>query len=347
MVMMERFGSSANRVMSIMKSFQIPVRSVQLGDKLLVITDDAMDPLIWQCMMAAINEKGGEAVLCMWPRLPRHFADVPQMAIEAARGADVIVALTTTAMSNSTPGSRAMRQACGGPMWLMEELTVEILCDGGGRTSMADIEEICALGRKVGEFQDKGKKIRVQADNGTDLTAEIGGLEPGFFANWWGRIPFGRNQKNGKLAGGTWPWGEAHVEPVPGTANGKVVWEVTAQYPPGRWKHPVTLVIENGRCVDIQGKTEAAQVREFITKYGDENSWLVGGEISVGLNKLCQKDNDSVREWKKHYGAMHFGIGHGADRGKVNSILRLEGITDYITITIDDTVVCEKGQFKI
>jgi hypothetical protein len=34
-------------------------------------------------------------------------------------------------------------------------------------------------------------------------------------------------------------------------------------------------------------------------------------------------------------------------RGKINSILRLEGITDYITITIDDTVVCEKGVFKI
>jgi len=106
MVMMERFGSSPNRVMSIMKSFQIPVRSVQPGDKLMVSTDDAMDAVIWQCMMAAINEKGGEAVLCMWPRLPRHFADVPQMAIEAARGADVIVARTTTAMINSTPGSR-------------------------------------------------------------------------------------------------------------------------------------------------------------------------------------------------------------------------------------------------
>ena len=114
-----------------------------------------------------------------------------------------------------------------------------------------------------------------------------------------------------------------------------------------RWKHPVTLIIENGRCVDIQGKTEADQVRDFIAKYGDENSWLVGGEISIGLNKLCQKNNDSVREWKKHYGAMHFGVGHGADRGKINSILRLEGITDKITMTIDDTVVCEKGRFKI
>src|SRR4029450_4156558 len=160
MVMMERFGSPASRIMSVMKSCQMPVRSVQPGDKLLVITDDAMDPLIWQCMMAAINEKGGEAMLCMWPRLPRHFADVPQMAIEAARGADVIVALTTTAMSHSPPASRAMRQACGGPMWLMEELTVEILTDGGGRTSMKDIEDIWELGGQVGELEDNGKKIR-------------------------------------------------------------------------------------------------------------------------------------------------------------------------------------------
>jgi hypothetical protein len=34
----------------------------------------------------------------------------------------------------------------------MEQLTVEILTDGGGRTSMKDIEEIGTLGRKVGEL---------------------------------------------------------------------------------------------------------------------------------------------------------------------------------------------------
>jgi len=82
MVMMERFGSPATRLMSVMKSFQVPVRSVQRGDRVLVITDDAMDPLVWQGAMAAINEKGGEPVLCMWPRLDHHFADPPQMAIE-------------------------------------------------------------------------------------------------------------------------------------------------------------------------------------------------------------------------------------------------------------------------
>jgi hypothetical protein len=99
--------------------------------------------------------------------------------------------------------------------------------------------------------------------------------------------------------------------------------------------------------VDIQGKTEAEQVRWFLETYGDENSWLVGGEISIGLNKLCQPNADSVRSWKKHYGAMHFGIGHGADRGKINSVLRLEGITDKITMIVDDRVVCEKGKILV
>ena len=46
MVMMERFGSPATRLMSVMKSFQVPVRSIQPGDRILVITDDAMDPLV-------------------------------------------------------------------------------------------------------------------------------------------------------------------------------------------------------------------------------------------------------------------------------------------------------------
>ena len=347
MVMMERFGSPASRIISVMKSLQVPVRSVQPGDKLLVITDDAMDPIVWQAMMAAINEKGGEAVLCMWPRLPHHFADPPQMAIEAARGADVIVALTTTAMSNASPGARAMRAANKSRMWLMEELTVEILVEGGGRANMAEIEEICDLGRRVGEIYDRGKRIRIQSDAGTDLTAEIGGMPAGFYAKWWGEIPFGRNPETGRLGGGTWPGGEAHVEPVPGTANGVVVWEITAQFPPGRWRNPVTVTIKDGRVVDIQGKTEAEQVRWFLETYGDENSWLVGGEISIGLSKLCQPDADSVRSWKKHYGALHFGIGHGADRNKINSVLRLEGIIDKITLVIDDTVVCDKGKILV
>ena len=192
MVMMERFGSPATRLMSVMKSFQVPVRSIQPGDRILVITDDAMDPLIWHGAMAAINEKGGEPVMCMWPRLDHHFADPPQMAIEAARGADAIFALTTTALSDAFAGSRAMRKACGGPMCLMEDMTVEILTEGGGRANLDQVNEISALGRRVGEVYDRGKRVHIKSEAGTELMAQIGEMPPSYHADRWGRIPFGR-----------------------------------------------------------------------------------------------------------------------------------------------------------
>jgi aminopeptidase len=55
-----------------------------------------------------------------------------------------------------------------------------------------------------------------------------------------------------------------------------------------------------------------------------------------------------MRNDKKAYGAMHFGIGHGADRGQVKSTLRLEGIARRVTFVVDDNkVICEDGRFKV
>jgi hypothetical protein len=55
-----------------------------------------------------------------------------------------------------------------------------------------------------------------------------------------------------------------------------------------------------------------------------------------------------MRNDKKAFGAMHFGIGHGADRGVAKSTLRLEGIAARVTIVVDDDkVICDNGQFKV
>ena len=45
---------------------------------------------------------------------------------------------------------------------------------------------------------------------------------------------------------------------------------------------------------------------------------------------------------------MHFGIGHGADRGQINSVLRLEGIIDNVSIAVDDkTVISDNGKILV
>jgi hypothetical protein len=352
MVMAERYGIPSTKLISLMTAWQVPFRNVQKGDRLLVMTDDAMDPMVWQSAMAALHERGAEVTLALYPRRTYHCADPSAMAVSAARQADVVVALTTTALNSGTPGLRMIRAEGGGtgntPIWLMEETTVEILTEGGGRATLEDLRQICDLQRRIGEIYDKGKKIHVTSPAGSDLVAEISGMPAGHFAHRWGEMPFERNAKTGKLGGGTWPFGEIHIEPVPGTANGKIVWDTTAHFPSGPWRDPVTLTIKDGKVVGIDGGAEADQVRWYLETHGDENSWRVGGEIAVGTNHRCWPPMGLMRNDKKSFGAMHFGIGHGADRGQVNSKLRLEGIARRVTFVVDDNkVICENGQFKV
>jgi leucyl aminopeptidase (aminopeptidase T) len=352
MVMTERYGIPTSKIIGLMSSWQVPFRNVKQADRFLILTDDAMDPLVWQSAMAAIKERGGEVTLALYPRRSYHCADPSPMAVAAAKEADVVIALTTTALNSGTPGLRAIRAEGGGsgrtPIWLMEESTVEVLTEGGGRATLEDVQQMCDLQRRIGEVYDKSKKIRVTSKSGSDLVADISGMPPGHFAERWGKLPFERDPKTGRLGSGTWPFGEIHVEPVPGTANGTIVWDTTSHYPPGLWREPVALTIKDGRIVSIDGSAEADQVRWYLETYGDENSWFVGGEIAVGTNHRCWAPMGLMRNDKKSFGAMHFGIGHGADRGKVNSKLRLEGITRRVTFVVDDNkVVCEEGKFKV
>ncbi|RMH50443.1 MAG: hypothetical protein D6686_06270 [Alphaproteobacteria bacterium] len=346
-----RYGTPTTRLVSMLKSFEYPFRNVRPGDRFLILTDDQMDPLIWQAMMGALHARGAEACLCLYPRRAYHCADPSPMAIGAAREADVVIALTTTALNSGTPGLRSIRSEGGAkgrtPIWLWEEITQEILIDGGGACTEEEVLEMCALQRRMGEICDAGRTIRVTTPAGTDLVAEIGGYPPGALARRWGAIPFERDPETGRfgLSPGTWPFGEFHVEPVPGTANGVVVWDHTGQFPPGNWFEPVRLVIRDGRVVEISGGHEAEQIRRYLEAHGDENSLLVGGEISIGTNRRCPPRSGNMRSEKKRYGAMHFGIGHGADRGVVVSRLRLEGICDRVTMIVDDQhVIARDGQ---
>ena len=338
MELISRYGTPSTRLISLLKSLEYPLRNVKKGDKFVILTDDLMDPLIWQATMALLNSRGAEALLCLYPRRAYHCADPSPLAISAAKEADVIIALTTTALNSGTPGLRPLRPEGGKgkiPVWLWEEMNQEILCEGGGACTPEEIDEMCGMHFRIGTIYDNGKEIHVTSPSGTDLTADISGYPPNFLANRWAKAPFRRNPETDRLGPGTWPVGEHHVEPLPDSANGVVVWDQTAHFPPGQWHEPVRLTIEKGWVVDIKGGHEARLIREYLDRYGDENSRRVGGEIAIGTNRRCLPYSGCMRSEKKRYGAMHFGIGHGSDRNLVNSVLRLEGIVDRVTIVVD------------
>jgi hypothetical protein len=339
------------RIVDLVSAWDVPLENVGAGDKFCIFTDTAMDPLVWQSAMAALKARGAESMLCMWPRLRYHNDDPPLMGIEAARQADVIMALTSTALNSGTPGLRSLRGAGGGTgnktIWLMEQLTAEIMLRGGGSVTKDELLEICDINRRVGAVYDKGKRVRVMSQHGMDISVEIGEYPPGALANRWGKVPFQRSPE-GKIGFGTWPYGEVHFEPKPGSANGTVVWDTTAHHPEGLWREPVILTVKDGRVTSVDGGAEAAEVRWYLETFGDENSYNLGGEISLGTNKKCPPYTGEMRSEKKRYGAMHFGIGHGADLSLNNSVLRMEGIISRVTIIVDDDiVVCQDGQILV
>src|SRR4030095_10796455 len=125
MVMAERYGIPSTKIISLMSSWQVPFRNVQKGDRLLIMTDDAMDPMVWQSAMASLQERGAEVTLALYPRRIYHCGDPSAMAVSAAKEADAVVALTTTALNSGTPGLRAIRAEGGGagrtPVWVVEK----------------------------------------------------------------------------------------------------------------------------------------------------------------------------------------------------------------------------------
>ena len=194
MVLVERYGIPSTRIVSVVDAFQYPFRNVRDGDRILIMTDDAMDPMVWQAAMTVIKIMGGDPVLCLYPRRPTTMTTHPPAAMEAARGTDVIVALATTALNSGTPGLKHIREIGGGatgktPVWLMEEITAEILTEGGGRARTEDIEEIVDLGRRIGEVYDKATRIHITSKGGTDVTPIYQACRPATMRNAGDKFP--------------------------------------------------------------------------------------------------------------------------------------------------------------
>ena len=101
----------------------------------------------------------------------------------------------------------------------------------------------------------------------------------------------------------------------------------------------------------IDGKNEAVLYPRLSQETNGDEKFLgaLAERAAIGTNKNCPAGTGSTCAARKNdWGAMHFGIGHGADRHQMNSKLRLEGIVDRVTVVVDDkVVVCDKGQIKV
>lgn len=327
------------KMIEIMKTIRIPLElNAKPGDKILIVTDTRMDPMLWHAMAAAANELNMEPTVAIMTPRKAHGYDPTSLIKNAAHDPDLglLVYLTSTAMAHAPLTDELL--TLGKRFILMEELTPDMMLPEG--PAGADYVAMNELGQKVAKLFTEGKRVRVQSDKGTDLTASIEGRSGRAVT---AKIPVMRASGGGGCA---FPDGEAHVCPLEGTGEGVIVFDLTA-HSVGFLKEPIRLTVEKGMVTKIEGGSEAAKWQEIFEKYGDPNSYNSPAEIAIGLNPNVTPTG-SMRTDKKLYGATHIGVGDTVVLGGTcHAKLRLEGVIKEPLITIDGRIVTQGGKILV
>lgn len=329
----------SQKLIEIAKVFQKPLKlNAKAGDKVLIMTDTQMDPLLWQGLATAASCLDMEPVVTIMTPRAHHAANPASAVMHAAMDpeVDLVVYLTSTAMAHA-PITEDLVNAKK-KFILMEELTVDMLKPGG--PAWADYEGMNRIGQKIAKVYTEGNTVRVTCPNGTDLTASIKGRPGRSIAG----MPLALHP--GKGGGCAFPDGEAHVCPVEGTGEGRVVFDLTA-HSVGALKEPIILIVEKGIVTRIEGGHQAQIWRSILEKANDSGSYNCPAEISIGLNKNVVPTG-SMRTDKKMYGTSHIGVGDSVVLGGTcHAKLRLEGVIRHPEISVDGQLLTKGGRILL
>lgn len=308
------------------------------GDRILIITDTAMDWRLAAALRMAAADLGIEPIVATITPRETHSTNPPDAICRAALdpSIDLTIYLTSTAMAHATLTDDFIDHQKR--FILMEELTAEMLSpDGPGS---ADYHALNRLGQKIAGVFGAGREVTVTCPNGTNLTARIDERAGRSIAG----LPLAMRPGGG--GGCAFPDGEAHVCPVEQSGNGRIVFDLTA-HSVGRLDEPMVLTVENGWVTSIEGGRAAAKWNEILARFEDPNNLNCPAEIAIGLNPRVTPTG-LMRTDKKMYGAVHIGMGDTiALGGTCHARLRLEGVISKPVVTVDGQELTRDGDILI
>lgn len=329
----------SQKLIELVKVFKTPLElNAKAGDTILIMTDTQMDPLLWQGLASAASALDMEPVVTVMTPRAHHAANPATPAMHAALDpeVDLVVYLTSTAMAHAKITEDLVE--AGKKFILMEELTLEMLRPGG--PAWVDYQAMNRLGQAIAKIYTAGNTVRVKCPNGTDLTVSIAGRPGRSIAG----MPLALHP--GKGGGCAFPDGEAHVCPVEGTGEGRVVFDLTA-HSVGALREPMILTIEKGMVTKIEGGQQAETWRRILERAGDAGSYNCPAEVSIGLNRNVTPTG-SMRTDKKMYATSHIGVGDTIVLGGTcHAKLRLEGVIRHPEISVDGQTLTRGGRILL
>ncbi len=191
--------------------------------------------------------------------------------------------------------------------------------------------EICQ--QQVVDYLQGKKRIRFQADNGTDLNVTVEGMT-------WINCCGHENFPDGEVFTGP------NLKADDGGVNGVVRYSFPAVYQ-GREVPDIELTFEKGRVVDAK----ASKNQQYLIAMLDQDEGGRNlGEIAIGTNYQIQQYTKNLLFDEKIGGTFHAAVGAGyPETGNDNeSGLHWDMVCDLRTggtITVDGEVISRDGKF--
>jgi hypothetical protein len=327
------------------------VRNVKPGDRVLVISDTAHDPRVWQVVQSILSELQAEVTVALFDPRPADYYDPPAAVCEAMLSSDINVLVASTGMLHSPASFRAM-QAGIPSICLDGGMTLEMFQSGAVTD---DMTQIAVRKHYVANdvFGAHAKECRVTSRYGSDFTYRVDGRIfvpplPSASFDPYKIINFDKdeNRRGGNLYYYLFPTGEFNVAPIEGSGNGKLVIDLTMHHL-GRLATPIELTVEAGRVVKIDGGADARILRDYLRVYGDDNAYMCPAEASVGVNAKALV-RGIQREDKNIMGTMHFGLGTNVDvGGSVISKIHMDGVILQPTLYVDQIKKIDEGNILV
>ncbi len=134
------------------------------------------------------------------------------------------------------------------------------------------------------------------------------------------------------------PAGEVFLAPLEGSAHGKLVLEWA---PTRKLNYPVTLYVEKGRVISIEGNEKFAEYLKQKLSENKDNANIA--ELGIGTNDKASRP-DNILESEKIYGTIHIALG---DNSTFGGKVRTPFHQDFVFFRPTVTLVFKNGRKKI
>jgi leucyl aminopeptidase (aminopeptidase T) len=298
------------------------------NEKILIITDEQKRKIGFSLYENALKV-GHEALYVEMKSRKQNGEEPPEEIAGLMKKFDVVFCPTAKSLTHTD--ARRAASAKGVRVATFPGITEEVMIRGMN----ADYNKIAKLTIKLKKILETGKKIRVTAPAGTDISFEITGrtaiASKGLF------------HKKGES--GNLPTGEVFLAPVEGTANGIFVVDGSMAGLGLIRNANIKIEVKDGFAEKITGGKLASQLKEQLDKVGRRARNIA--ELGIGTNDSA-KLSGVLLEDEKVMGTVHIALGNNVTMGgSVNVPLHLDGVIKKPTVYMDEKMLMNEGKLLV